>query len=178
VVQVHQMRNLMRGPMPLLFILIAVPIIEIGLFIQVGGWLGLWPTLGIVILTAFIGSYLLRRQGLAELAKLQGTMQTGQNPVDPIANGALILVAGILLLTPGFFTDAIGFLLLTPPVRALAIKWGAAKFANSPNVVFTQANHGQSSHPARDSRAVDGEYVVLDETDPPEAGNSGWTKRN
>ncbi len=85
--------------MPLLLIFVAIPIIEIALFIQVGGWLGLWPTLGIVVLTAVIGTYLLRLQGMAELAKLQGSMSNGQSPVGPIANGALILVAGVLLST-------------------------------------------------------------------------------
>lgn len=160
--------------MPLLILFILIPIVEIGLFIQVGGWLGLWPTLGIVVLTAVIGTYLLRLQGMAELAKLQGSMQSGQNPVDPIANGALILVAGILLLTPGFFTDGVGFALLTPPVRAVVIKWAAAKFANSPNVVFTQP--GQA--PPRDSGAVDADYVVLDDDDNVTPGDSGWTKRD
>lgn len=162
--------------MPLLIIFIIVPIIEIALFIQVGGWLGLWPTLAIVVLTAVIGTYLLRLQGMAELAKLQGSMQGNGSPVDPIANGALILVAGVLLLTPGFFTDAVGFALLTPPVRAVVIKWLAARFANSPNVVFTQ--HGQPQQSPRDSGAVDGEYVVLDDDEPAEPGNSGWTKRD
>lgn len=161
--------------MPLLFIFIIIPIIEIGLFIQVGGWLGLWPTLGIVILTAFIGTYLLRMQGMAELAKLQGSMQTGQNPVEPIANGALILVAGILLLTPGFFTDGVGFALLTPPIRAMVIKWGAARFKNSQNIVFTQTGHPQQ---AQHSDTVEADFVVLDDDDPTEPGNSGWTKRD
>ena len=160
--------------MPLLLIFIAIPIIEIALFIQVGGWLGLWPTLGIVILTAVIGTYLLRLQGMAELAKLQGSMQGSGNPVDPIANGALILVAGVLLLTPGFFTDGVGFALLTPPVRAVVIKWLAAKFANNPNVVFTHPNQTQ----ARDTGVVDVDYVVLDDDEPAKPRDSGWTKRD
>ncbi len=164
--------------MPLLFIFIIVPIIEIALFIQVGGWLGLWPTLAIVILTAVIGTYLLRLQGMAELAKLQGAMQGSGSPVDPIANGALILVAGVLLLTPGFFTDAVGFALLTPPVRAVVIKWLAARFANSSSVVFTQQGHPQETPHPRDSGTVDADYVVLDDDEPTEPGNSGWTKRD
>lgn len=165
--------------MPLLLIFIVVPIIEIALFIQVGGWLGLWPTLAIVVLTAVMGTYLLRLQGMAELAKLQGAMQGAGSPVDPIANGALILVAGVLLLTPGFFTDAVGFALLTPPVRAVVIKWLAARFANSPNVVFTQTGYPNAGQqPPRDPGAVDGDYVVLDDDAPQEPGNSGWTKRD
>jgi UPF0716 protein FxsA len=165
--------------MPLLLIFIAIPIIEIALFIQVGGWLGLWPTLAIVVLTAVIGTYLLRLQGMNELAKLQSSMQGGGNPVEPIANGALILVAGVLLLTPGFFTDGVGFALLTPPVRAMVIKWGAAKFAKNPNVVFTQQGHPyQGQQTPRDPGAVDVDYVVLDDDEPSEPGNSGWTKRD
>ena len=71
----------------LLFIFIIIPIIEIALFIQVGDWLGLWSTLAIIILTAVIGTYLLRLQGMAELAKLQSAMQGRGNPVKAIANG-------------------------------------------------------------------------------------------
>lgn len=165
--------------MPLLLIFIIIPIIEIALFIQVGGWLGLWPTLAIVVLTAVIGTYLLRLQGMAELAKLQGAMQGQGSPVDPIANGALILVAGVLLLTPGFFTDAVGFSLLTPPVRAVVIKWLGARFANGANVVFTQQGHPHGEqHQPRDPGAVDADYVVLEDKEPKEPGNSGWTKRD
>ena len=84
-------------------ILVAVPIIEIALFIQVGGAIGMWPTLAIVVLTALAGTILLRSQGLATLNTLQNSVASGQNPMEPIAHGALILIAGVLLLTPGFF---------------------------------------------------------------------------
>ncbi|MEL7415407.1 MAG: FxsA family protein, partial [Pseudomonadota bacterium] len=101
--------------------LVSVPLIEIALFIQVGGWIGLFPTLATVILTAVLGTMLLRSQGRGELQKLQKSFQEGQDPRGPLAHGALILVAGIVLLTPGFFTDAIGFALLIPPIRARVI---------------------------------------------------------
>lgn len=107
----------------------AVPIIEIGLFIEVGGWLGLWPTIGIVILTAVTGSFLMRTQGLSTLAELKGKMGRGEDPSALLAHGALILVAGILLLTPGFFTDAVGLSLLLPPVRAAVISRLAGRVA-------------------------------------------------
>ncbi|MEM9735964.1 MAG: FxsA family protein, partial [Pseudomonadota bacterium] len=107
--------------------LVAVPIIEIALFIEVGGWLGLWPTIAIVILTAFLGTVLLRAQGFAALAELQARLQAGQDPSGTLAHGALILAAGIVLLTPGFFTDAIGFALLIPPVRTGVIAWLAKR---------------------------------------------------
>lgn len=158
--------------MPLLILFIAIPIIEIGLFIKVGGLLGLWPTLLIVVLTALIGTYLLRLQGMAALARLQNNLQTGKSPMDPIVNGAMILVAGMLLLTPGFFTDTIGLLLLIPPVRAVVIKWGAARLVNSSTVVFTNATNSRPHDPG----AVEGDFVVLDDDEPKKPGNSGWTK--
>ncbi|MGB0695698.1 MAG: FxsA family protein [Rhodospirillaceae bacterium] len=101
----------------LLAAFIGVPILEIALFIQVGGFLGLLPTLGIVILTAVIGTFLMRQQGLATLNKARTTMNSGAMPLRELFDGACLLVSGVLLLTPGFFTDGLGFLLLLPPFR-------------------------------------------------------------
>jgi len=101
----------------LLIAFIAVPIIEIALFIQIGGFLGLFPTLAIVVLTAIAGTYLVRTQGLAVLSQLQSRFREMNDPSEPIAHGAMILFSGALRLTPGFFTDFIGFLLLIPNIR-------------------------------------------------------------
>lgn len=162
--------------------LVAVPIIEIALFIQVGGWLGLWPTLAIVILTALIGTILLRRQGLAAMAKLQDELRGGGDPASAIAHGAMILIAGIVLLTPGFFTDAVGFLLLIPPVRMAVIQAAAKRVkihtAHSMSGGFQNA---QSDFGERQAGAgpttIDGDYQ---DVTPPEGqaepGSSGWTK--
>lgn len=106
----------------LFLILVLVPIIEIALFIEIGGWIGLWPTLAVVVATALAGTLLLRAQGFAALADLQSRLDTGRDPTGALAHGALILVAGVVLLTPGFFTDAVGFLLLVPPVRAAVLR--------------------------------------------------------
>ena len=102
----------------LLIAFIAVPIIEIALFIQIGGFLGLFPTLAIVVLTAIAGTYLVRAQGLSVLSQLQSRFRELNDPSEPLVHGAMILFSGALLLTPGFFTDFIGFLLLIPNVRA------------------------------------------------------------
>ena len=102
----------------LLIAFIAVPIIEIALFIQIGGFLGLFPTLAIVVLTAIAGTYLVRTQGLSVLSQLQSSFREMNDPSEPLVHGAMILFSGALLLTPGFFTDFIGFLLLIPNVRA------------------------------------------------------------
>ena len=97
---------------------ILIPLVEIGLFIQVGGAIGLWPTLAIVVLTAIAGSWLVRSQGMATMGNLQNSFRDLQDPTEPLAHGAMILFAGALLLTPGFFTDMVGFLLLIPGVRS------------------------------------------------------------
>ncbi len=102
----------------LLFVaLIVVPIIEIAVFINVGGVIGLWPTLAVVILTAVAGTFLLRQQGLATLMRAQHKLSSEELPLAELFDGACILFAGALLLTPGFVTDGVGLLLMAPPVR-------------------------------------------------------------
>ena len=102
----------------ILFVLfITIPIIEIYLLIQVGEQIGALPTVALVVLTAVLGVWLLRWQGLATLAQVQQSMAQGQLPAIPLIEGMFLLVAGALLLTPGFFTDAVGFILLIPPFR-------------------------------------------------------------
>ncbi len=152
--------------MRLFLILLAVPVIEIGLFIEIGGWLGTWPTIGLVILTALIGSILLRQQGMAALRDVQGRLASGENPGRLLADGAMILVSGALLLTPGFFTDAIGFLLLVPGVRTALWNWGKKHIKPVQAQTFTSAGGGPqaswhfqtggAAHP--DGQTVDGTY--------------------
>ena len=96
---------------------VTVPIIEIAIFIEVGGYIGFWPTIGIIILTAMIGSGLLRYQGLATLSKAQASLEQNRFPVEEVFDGLCLLVAGVLLLTPGFFTDAVGLFLFVPVFR-------------------------------------------------------------
>lgn len=102
-----------------LIIFIAVPIIEIAAFIKIGDIIGLWPTIACIILTAIVGTFVLRQQGLSVLQKAQTSLQNNQVPLDSVIHGAFLLVAGALLLTPGFFTDAVGFILLVPPARSM-----------------------------------------------------------
>lgn len=162
--------------------LVAVPLIEIALFIQVGGLIGLWPTLATVVLTALIGAVLLRRQGLAQLAALRGRLREGGDPLGPLAHGALILVAGVLLLTPGFFTDSVGLALLVPQVRARAIRALGRRI-----VVMRAGGAGgaAATRPARE-QVVEGEWREVPGdggTGPGPAARSGdgrrsgWTRR-
>lgn len=143
----------------LILALIAVPIIEIALFIEIGDIIGLWPTIGIVIATAIAGGMLLRAQGFQAMQSLQAQLNRGEDPSATLAHGAMILIAGVLMLTPGFFTDTVGFLLLIPAVRAALIKG----FASRISVVSMQAGMMHPDmRPGSDApghATVDGDYV-------------------
>lgn len=102
----------------LLAAFIAVPLIEIALFIEVGGAIGTFATIAIVIFTAVLGAWMLRAQGLATARRAQMRFQNGEIPIDQAFDGMFLVFAGALLLTPGFLTDALGFALFVPQVRA------------------------------------------------------------
>jgi UPF0716 protein FxsA len=101
----------------LLAALIGVPLLEIALFIKVGGWIGLVPTLALLMLTAALGIVILRWQGIGVMLRAQRQLAAGSLPVVEVFEGLCLVIAGGLLLIPGFFTDAVGALLLLPPVR-------------------------------------------------------------
>ncbi len=107
----------------LLLLFILIPLLEIWLFILLGGFIGVYPTLLIILLTAILGTFLVKTQGINVLKEIQIKINELENPTEPIAHGAMILFAGALLLTPGFFTDTVGFLLLLPNVRKTAFFW-------------------------------------------------------
>ncbi|WP_077340398.1 FxsA family protein [Pseudocolwellia agarivorans] len=101
----------------LFLLFIVIPIIEIALLMKIGGWIGVWPTITIVIVTAWLGAKNVRQQGLATLSSLQTKMAQGQAPSEEIVSGLMLLIAGILLVTPGFVTDIFGLSLLIPAFR-------------------------------------------------------------
>lgn len=100
--------------------LLVIPILEIMVFIFVGGEIGILPTLAMIFVTAILGTFFLRQQGLSILQKLQTESRSGNIPGRELVHGAMIMIAGVLLLTPGFVTDSIGFLLFVPPFRDFA----------------------------------------------------------
>jgi UPF0716 protein FxsA len=102
----------------LVAVFIVVPLIEIAVIIQVGHWLGVVNTIGLLLLISVFGAWLVKRQGLGVWRRIRDQQRAGQVPAAAVFDGALILVAGVLLLFPGFVTDAFGLLLLLPPVRA------------------------------------------------------------
>ena len=108
----------------LLFILfLTVPLIEIYLLIKVGSIIGALPTVVLVVLTAVIGAALLRMQGFMTMQRVRQSMARGEIPALEMLEGVVLLISGALLLTPGFFTDTIGFLGLIPPLRRGLILW-------------------------------------------------------
>lgn len=110
--------------MRLFLLFMVIPIVEIGLFLTVGSAIGIWPTLGIVVLTAMIGTFLLRRQSFFVLHSISTSLEQGRSVGRSVVHGLLVLAAALLLLTPGFFTDAIGLALLFQPVREGVITVG------------------------------------------------------
>ena len=113
-------------------IFLIVPIVEIYLLIQVGQVIGALWTVFLVVLTAVIGVWLLKIQGMSMLQRAQDKMHTGQMPAEEMLEGIGLVLAGAFLLTPGFFTDSLGFLLLFPPARIwlvhkLVVKMMASK---------------------------------------------------
>jgi len=143
-----------------LFVLfIVIPIIEITVLLQVGEWLGLWPTMAIVIASAWLGAKYVRQQGIATMQSVQTKMVQGEMPSAEIVTGLMLLVAGVLLVTPGFVTDIFGLSLLIPNVRQaiaamvqkhMLVRQGAAGASFHHNNPFQEdpRNVNQSSTPS------------------------------
>lgn len=167
--------------MPLLLFLafVGVPILEIALFIQVGGAIGLGWTLALVIATALLGTVLLRAQGLATMGRARASLERGEVPMREVFDGACLLVGGALLLTPGFATDTVGFLLLLPPVRALLLsrlrQSGRFHVHTAGGGGMAGFGHAQGPGPARGpdgAPVIDGEF---EEVGPPRPTRWGGT---
>lgn len=165
-----------------LILFVLWPILEIALFIQIGGEIGVAATILWVLLSAVLGVWVMRRQGAAAMADLQRAVEEFRDPGQPIAHGALIMLGGGLLVLPGFFTDAMGILLLIPPVRGLVLRTLGKR------VRVTQTGFGTGRHgtPRGRPTVIDAEYVVVEDEDPdepppalPPRGTrrpSGWTQ--
>lgn len=153
---------------------VGVPLLEIAVFVAVGGEIGLWPTLGAVIATALAGSVLLRVQGLSTLYRAREHLERGELPVRELFDGVCLVFAGALLLTPGFVTDGVGLLLFLPPFRA-AIRRGLASLFAARGNLHTFRAHGPGGGPDDPAppggRTIDGDFTVIDDNeddgDPP-----------
>lgn len=173
-------------PLILFLIFIAVPVIEIAIFIQVGGLIGVWPTIAIVLGTAFLGASLLRLQGLQTWRRAEEAMRRGEPPVAEMLDGVFLFIAALLMVTPGLFTDAIGILFLIPPVRRAIGRYAARRLAESSRFhVHTSGMGGMGGvgpgGPARPPRGpgpvIEGEAEEIGENDSDRGGprdNSPW----
>lgn len=158
----------------LLLAFIAVPMIEIALFIQIGGAIGLWPTLVIVLITAIVGTWLVRSQGILAIENLRRSFSNLADPTEPLAHGAMILFAGALLLTPGFFTDAVGFALCLPPVRTFVFNQLRKRVKVQRFEMGAQPM--RDAGPREDGDVVEGQYEEIVPPSDPNQSPSGWTK--
>lgn len=138
--------------------ILLLPLIEIAVFIWVGGLIGVLPTILLTLVTAVAGTIMLRQQGLSLLTRMQKELDAGRAPGNEVMQGAMIVLASILLLIPGFVTDAIGLLLFIPPVREALAKF----IISRSNVVIVQGGQG--------ARGPGDHVVDLDEAD--------WSEKN
>ncbi len=142
----------------LLALFFLIPLIEIYLLIKVGSLIGALPTVFLVVFTAVLGAVLLRQQGFATLMRVQAMLARGQIPAIEVMEGAVLLVGGVLLLTPGFFTDAVGFVCLIPALRRRLIIWAIRRGV----VTATGTGSGPASGD-QGPRTLNGEYWKDDE---------------
>ncbi|HET7315675.1 FxsA family protein [Salinisphaera sp.] len=134
----------------LLLLFIIAPIVELFLLVKIGGIIGVIPTIALVLLTAFIGSQLVRRQGLGVMNRIRSAQARGEAPALPMLDGAALLLAGLLLITPGFISDTLGFLLLIPKLRERL-----ARMLLSRVVILTP---GRGPFGGGDEDTIEGEY--------------------
>ena len=112
----------------LLLLFTVLPLLELALLVKIGRAIHVGPTLALVIVTGVVGASLAKHQGLRTLRRIQADLAQGRMPTTELVNGLMILVAGAVLITPGVVTDAFGFALLIPPIRALLRRWVVAYF--------------------------------------------------
>lgn len=150
-----------------LLIFIVVPIVEMVILIEVGGLIGALPTVGLVVLTATLGVWLLRLQGLATLARVQEKLARDQIPETELLEGVMLLFGGALLLTPGFVTDAVGFCCLLPFTRVPIARWimrqGILRAMSMHGNTYRRGGTGPGESPSDRGRIIDGEYKEEDD---------------
>ena len=148
----------------LFLVFLVVPLVEIYFLIQIGSVVGAGCTIFLVVFTAMLGAFLVRAQGFSTLARVQMQLSRSEMPAMEIIEGVFLFVAGALLLTPGFFTDAIGFMCLTPPLRRGIIgyfmKKGRFNSASMHQSGFQSTFHSESQtgHSQTKGRVIDVEY--------------------
>lgn len=145
---------------PLFFFII--PLVEIYFLVQVGEQIGAWKTVLLVIVTAVIGVSLLRQQGIKTLMNANQSMQAGKMPAQELFDGLILAVVGVMLVTPGFFTDALGFILLIPFIRKMMLKSILAKVLNSAGFVQSSAQYQSNEYSAEYTKSAEQQENIDD----------------
>ncbi len=147
----------------LFFLFTAVSLLEIFVLVKVGSFLGAWATISLVIITALVGSALVRSQGLQLLQQLQQRMAKGEMPGQQLIEGIMLIVTGVLLVTPGFVTDLCGLLLLQPAIRGKIAKVLIANVKLSPHATmsgsFSQSSANSPFSQSFTSNKVDSDVI-------------------
>ncbi len=154
-----------------LILLLAYPLVEIAGFVLVGGWIGVLPTLGLVVLSAVLGVVVLRRQARVAGQDLRGSLQGIRGPVITLADGALVALGAMLLIVPGFFSDLAALPLLIAPLRRALIAALAGR------VQARQRTPGPTA--TANATIIDGTFYEVDTDETPSAARdnpSGWTR--
>jgi UPF0716 protein FxsA len=152
-------------------IFIALPLVELAILIKTGQTIGFWPTMGIVMGTGLLGAHILMRQSWTTMRRMQEAVSKGQPPVAPVVDGAFLVVAGALLITPGLISDAVAILLLIPPVRRMVARGLLHAMARRAKIRLAvmdtrrRKGRGQARSPAGPGRGpvIDGEFERVDE---------------
>lgn len=142
----------------LLALFLITPVVELALLIQMGDWIGFWPTIAIILVTGLAGTYLARREGLSAWHRFNERLQGGGLPGQELLDGVIILIAGALLITPGVLTDVVGFMGLLPPTRHLLrgyLSRRVQKAAERGSVRFSFRGFEPYFGPSGDSPEVD-----------------------
>ena len=137
-------------------LILGLPSLELYLLIEIGSGIGAIPTIFLVVFTAVLGGLLVRRQGIGTLMRVRQAMDRGEMPALEMLEGAVLMLGGLLLLIPGFFTDAIGFLCLFPPLRRLLLMRVAERLRASAEVVPSQGGAHRADPQA--GRVIEGEF--------------------
>lgn len=152
-----------------LIIFVFIPLMELYVLIEVGDSIGAFSTIWLVVLTAVIGGWLVKRQGMGILFRIRQQMDRGEAPAIEMLEGALLALMGVLLLLPGFITDALGFLLLIPPLRQFLVVQFLKRSGTMTHVDVSIVREDATEH--RQIDVIDGEFQREDETPGKRPGN-------
>lgn len=154
----------------LLTLFIGLPIVELAVLVTVGGRIGFWWTLFIILMTAVLGIAIIVNHGFSAAHRVQQAMQRGEPPLAPVVDGAMIVFAGVLLVTPGLIADVIGLVMLVPALRVLLARGLGATLFSRIDIRTATADRNRdfdsSEPPKRSSGAgtvIDGEFTRVDE---------------